>query len=319
MLPQFRRQVDNELAPLPPWRNAPQHQHLPCPQQQQLVVQHLPLQQHRVEVLLNQLQQHSVDESQAYEAEQGLLLLFDSKCDPQAMPTPPRVHALACTLQHDSQPAAAAAARILSRLCSTSTDMISYVLQQDAALSAIARLLQGHGSAAQAASHLLLTLTGQGPDARFEVQSDSPAGLQRVMSSGILHGQVQQFARGSDSAAAAAVPLLARYSMHSGSAAVATQLIQTRAALSSAAALLSKRSCSLALVDAAAQLLHTVAEAGPLGAQAVADTGRAVAGLLSLVITHSWVHVSQHSAQQADDIGTAAGWRAAGALCSIFY
>jgi hypothetical protein len=134
---------------------------------------------------------------------------------------------------------------------------------------------------------------------------------------GILTGLVQQLASGSDDAAAAAALLLARYSAGSGSAAIAAQLTKSPAALRSIAALLQQKRDSISLADAAAQLLHTAAEAGPEAAQAVAETEQAVASMLSLLLTHS--KVPQQPTQQSDAIATAAGWRAACALCSILY
>jgi hypothetical protein len=227
------------------------------------------------------------------------------------------MQSLICLLDQDA-PVAAAAARALSSLVRGNQGIAISVLQDDTVLIAAAWWMQGTGPAAEAAVHLLLTLAGLHLDMHFEASASNPASVQRIMQySGVLEGLIQQLARGRSSAVAAAVMLMARYSVSSGSTRVAAHLSLNHAALSTVTALLVHQGSSIILADAAAQLLHTVAEAGPEAAHAVSETDQAVTRLLGLLLTQS--KTGQQQTQQADAMAADAAWRASSALCSILY
>jgi hypothetical protein len=253
--------------------------------------------QHRIDELLTVLQWPTLTPAQANAAHQELVHLFSSNTNPANAPTPARVQALVSLLS-SATPAAVAAANILNILSHSHPTITNHFLQQPSAMSAIARVLQGPGAAAQAALQLVLAVVGQSLDKHFEApfsrSSSSTVPVQHVMAHpGMLSGLVHQLTQGGDSTTAAAV-VLACWTVNSGSADAAALrhefaglCTKSGAALSNIAKMLLQRGMGVCLADAAAQLLYTVASAGPQAAQMVASTQLMATRLVGLVVTSS--------------------------------
>lgn len=294
------------MAPLS-WRSAGQQQQ----------------ERHRIDEPLSVLNHPAVTLAQANSAQLELALLFSNNTNSTNTPTPVRVQGLVSLLSHTTPAAAAAAASTLIILTRSQSSIAIHFLQQAAALSAVAQLLKGTGAAAQAAVHLLLTLAGQNIDIHFETPINNGVHLQHIMSHpGILNGLVHQMAQVGDSAAAAAV-VLARWTVTSSSgearsakSCVAAALTKTCTALSCAAELLLHRGSQVCLADAAAQLLHTVAQAGHQAAQNLLSARLTVPRLVGLAVMRCKQPPTASLQQTA--LSTAAAWRAAQALAALF-
>jgi hypothetical protein len=264
--------------------------------------------------------------AQADAAQQELASLFSNTSSPANAPTPMRVQVLVGLISRSTPAAAAAAAGTLSVLSAGYPSITNHFLQQAAALSAIAQLLKGTGQTAQAAMQLLLTLVNQSLDVHFEAQINNAVPLQHIMSHpGILCGLILQLAQGGDSTtAAAAAVVLARWTVSSSSSTEATSaksgqlaalFMKAPTALGSAADLLVNRGSSVTLADAAAQLLQTVALAGPHAAKMVGYSQRTVARLVGLSMITSQQPPTATPSQAARTI--AAACRAATALMTV--
>jgi hypothetical protein len=297
-----------------------QQQQVPHAQQQTQVMQHQ--KQHRIDELLDMLQQPTLTPAEADAAEEELEQLFSSN-SPANEPTQTHVQALVSLLTSKSPTAATSAACILQSLSGSNPTMISQYLQQDLSLSALANLLQNTSVAASAALHLLLALAGQTADNHFEAPPvNSTVPLQRIMSHPrILSGLVHQLTGGEDSASAAAL-MLARWTVSSPSAGftpaqanhLAAQMTRNHDALACTANLLRQRGEHIHLADAAAQLLHTVLQTAPEAAQSATD----LAGDWLVALLAASSKEPQTATQQQQSATALAGQRAAAALCSMF-
>jgi hypothetical protein len=294
---------------------------MPCRQQLQSMQQE---RQCRIDELLSVLQRPNVTPAQVDAAHPELARLFNSTA-PANIPTPERLQVLVSLMSHRAPSVAAAAASILNTLSKSESHSEKTIrfLQQAPAQSAVVQLLTGHGTAAHAALQLLLTLVGQSVNVHF--QTSVRTGIQHAMlHPSILYGLVSHVARGPESTTAAAVVLLARWTISSSSAdnpfhkglQLAHLFNKHCTALKSVASLLLYCGSHVCLADAAAQLLYTIAQAGPQAAGMLAASKTVMARLAELMMTSSKQPPTATPDVQIQT--TAAAWRAARALSAIF-